>query len=325
MISKVAIIGLGYWGKALLGYFRDNPGANVVAVHDQDAQRLRGIELGGANFYPDLTQMLDHEKLDAVVIAIPPPFHLIPTRLAAQRGVHVFCEKPMAATLTDCDEMIDVCEQNKVKLMIAFKHRFARAFSYVKNSTADLGKPLWGMYTYPLWKVDNAWWKFDEKGTKGIIVENMVHALDAMRYLFGDVERIYAEGDNYVFKEFSPPDSAILVMRFANGAIGAIGGGCTSDQRISREYLDAHFERGVAQISGMLDAPYNLRLLKRDDERPEEHFFEGSDGVREEITHFLDCIQNDKPLIATGTDGRKALELALATLESIRTHKNQSL
>lgn len=321
MSSRVAIIGLGYWGKALLGYFREHPGADVVAVHDQAPQRLREIELGGANFYPDLNQMFDHEKLDAVVIATPPTSHLTPTRLAAQRGVHVFCEKPMAATLPDCDEMIKVCEQNKVRLMVAFKHRFARSFSYIKNSMAELGNPLWGMYTYPLWKVENAGWKFDEKGTKGIIVENMVHALDAMRFLFGDVERVYAEGDNYVFKEFTPPDAAILVVRFANGAIAAIGGGCTSDQRISREYLDVHFEHGVAQIYGMLDAPYHLRLLMRDAARPEEHFFDGSDGVREEIAHFLNCIQTGKEPLASGMDGRKALELALATIESIRTHE----
>ncbi len=319
MKSRIAVIGLGYWGKTLLDYFRNTERAEVVAVHDQMAQRSTQIELAGANFYSDLEPMFDREKLDAVVVATPPAAHLAPTLLAAQHGVHVFCEKPIAATLADGEEMIQACKQNNVKLMIAFKHRFARAFSYVKSM--NLGRPLWGMYTYPLWKVDDPGWKFDEKGTRGIIVENMVHAFDAMRFLFGDVAHVYAEGDNYVFTNVAPPDSTILVMRFTNGAIGAIGGGCTSDQRISREYLDVHFEKGMAQIEGMLDAPYHLRTLMRDDAAPEEHTFAGSDGVREEIQHFLDCIQTDQKPLSTGEDGRKALELALAVIESIRTHK----
>ena len=68
------------------------------------------------------------------------------------------------------------------------------------------------------------------------------------------------------------PDSAIMVARFENGAIGGIGGGCTSEQRVTREYLDMHFENGIVQISGKLDQPYNLRILMRDDPLPEEHY-----------------------------------------------------
>ena len=106
------------------------------------------------------------------------------------------------------------------------------------------------MYTYPLWKVDDLGWKFDEKGTKGIVVENMVHAFDVMRYFFGDFRSLYAEGDTFVYPNTKLPDSAILVARFRNGAIGGIGGGCTSEQRVTREYLDMHFEHGIVQLSG---------------------------------------------------------------------------
>jgi len=321
MVSRIGIIGLGWWGKQLLEYFREAKGVKVTSVWSRNPKRKEEIELKDANFYTDMKKMFEKEKLDAVVVATIPTAHLLPTRLAAERGIHIFCEKPMAASLEDCDEMIEVTRKNNVKLMIAFKHRFAKAFNYVKQNKIALGKPFWAMYTYPLWKVDDPGWKFVEEGTKGIIVENMVHAIDALRYLVGEVKRVYAEGDNFIFKNVKPPDSAIFTLRFTNGAIGAIGGGCTSDKRISREYLDVHFENGIVQIFGMLDYPFNLRILWRENGAVEEHKFEGSDGVREEICHFIDCIQQDKEPIVTGEDGKKDLEIALAVIRSIRENK----
>jgi len=176
-------------------------------------------------------------------------------------------------------------------------------------------------FYHPLWKVEDSGWKFQEKGTKGIIVENIIHAFDLMRFLFGDVKNIYAEGDNFIFKSVTPPDSAICVMRLKNGAIASIGGGSTGDPRVSDEYLDAHFENGIAQIFGKLDRPFHLRILFRDQKNPEIHDFEGGDGIKEETSYFIDCIKNDTLPISTGEDGKKALELALAAIESIRSHK----
>lgn len=315
---KVGIVGLGFWGKVLLEYFMTTKNCKVVAAQTRNPERKKEIDLDRINFYTNLEEFFSKEKMDAVVIATIPPHHIIPTKMAAERKVHVFCEKPISASLEDADEMIRVCRKNNVKLMVAFKHRFSKAFSYVKKNMDRLGKPLWAMYTYPLWKVDDPGWKFDEKGTNGIIVENMVHAIDGLRFIFGDIKRIYAEGDNFIFKEAVPPDSAIFTIRFKNGAIGAIGGGCTSDRKISQEYLDMHFENGVAQIYGKLDWPINLRFLMREEENVEFHKFEGSDGVKEEVVHFIDCIESGKEPISTGEDGRKALEVALSVIKSIR-------
>ncbi len=320
MTCRVGVVGLGFFGKILLSTLRETPGVDVGAVFDRFPQREQEVALQNASFYSDLEQMFTSEKLDAVVIAEIPSHHLLSTELAAAHGIHVFCEKPMANTLADCDKMIEACASNHVKLMIGFKHRFTKAMAQVKRDLPRLGKPLWGMYTYPLWKVDDSGWKFDENGTKGIVVENMVHAFDVMRYFFGDFRSLYAEGDHFVYST-TLPDSAVMVVRFANGAIGAIGGGCTSEQRVTREYLDMHFEKGIAQLSGLLDQPYNLRMLMRDEPQAEEHHYEGSDGIREEIKHFIECVQEDREPSCTGMDGRKALEIALAAIDSIQHHK----
>lgn len=320
MACRVGVIGLGFFGKILLNTLRETPGVEVVALFDRFPEREREVALQNACFYSDLEQMFTHEAMDAVAIAEIPGYHLRPTQLAAAHGMHVFCEKPMANTLADCDKMIEACAANHVRLMIGFKHRFTKAMAHVKRELPKLGRPLWGMYTYPLWKVDDSGWKFDVNGTKGIVVENMVHAFDIMRYFFGDMRSLYAEGDHFVYST-TLPDSAVMVVRFENGAIGAIGGGCTSEQRVTREYLDMHFQNGIVQISGRLDQPYDLRILMRDEPLAEEHHYEGSDGIREEIRHFIDCVQQDKEPACTGMDGKKALEIALGAIDSIQNHK----
>ena len=187
MASRVGVVGLGFFGKILLNILRETPGVEVAAVHDRFPGKENEIDLAGARFYASLEEMYKQADLDAVVIAEIPAHHLRATELAAQAGIHVFCEKPMANSVADCDKMIDACSRHHVKLMIGFKHRFAKAMSQVKRDLPKLGRPLWAMYTYPLWKVDDSGWKFDENGTKGIVVENMVHAFDIMRYFFGDM------------------------------------------------------------------------------------------------------------------------------------------
>ncbi len=319
MVSRIGIIGLGWWGRQLFEYFSESPHVKVVAVCDKSPDALKQVNLGEATPYTDLEDFFNKEELNAIVVATPPTAHLIPTRMAAERGIHVFCEKPMAASIEDCDAMINVCDKHGVILFIAFKHRYAKALVNLKQQLGQLGKALWAVYSYPLWKVEDPGWKFDPEGTPGIIVENVVHAIDVLRYLMGDVDRIYGETNSgVVFSYATVPDSAVFTFRFKNGAIAALGGGCTSDIRMSRECLDIHYEAGIARVWGELDSPYNLTLLKRAEEKPEQYFFDGSDGIREEIRHFIDCIQEGGRPLATGIDGREAVRIALAVIESSR-------
>jgi predicted dehydrogenase len=321
-VFKIGLVGYGWWGRRLFDFFNQRKNVEMVAVHDVSENAIKDCNLAGARFYMDMEKMFDKEKMDGVIIATPPAHHLRPTRLAAERGIHVFCEKPMAHTVEDCDAMIKVCEANKVKLFVAFKHRYAGACRFLKKNMPEYGKCMWAMYTYPLCRINDPGWKFKEGECKGVILENTVHAIDNLRYLVGsDVERLYAEGGTYMFDYAKVPDSAIFTLRFKNGAIAALGGGSTSELVFTNEYLDIHYENSVAQMRGYLDSPFNLRVCSRKTERIVEMCFQESDGVKEEIIHFLECIEGDEQPLATGIDGREATRIALAALESATTNK----
>jgi len=316
---KIGLVGLGRWGKILFEYFKELEYVDLTAVTVRRLKSIEGFDLRGAEVYESMEQMFEVQQLDAVVVATPPAQHLESTQMAAERGIHVFCEKPMASTVEDCEAMVEVCDKQKVKLFVGFKHRYAKACVLVRNRLTEFGKPLWAMYTYPLWKVDDPGWKFKEGECSGILLENAVHAIDTLRYLLkADVIRIYAEGGTHRF-ETSYPDTAVFTLRLDNGAIASIGAGASSEEVISQEYLAINYENAVVQIWGKLDYPYNLRICTRDDNAVEEHTFEGSDGVREEIRHFFACIHKDEQPLATGRDGTEAVRVALGVLESVKT------
>ncbi|MDD5699487.1 MAG: Gfo/Idh/MocA family oxidoreductase, partial [Victivallaceae bacterium] len=102
---NIGVVGFGWWGRELTKTFRSIDGVKITAVGEK-RDDLPAEVLGDAKHYTDLREMFDREKLDGVIISVPPPNHLEPALLAAEKGVHVFCEKPMAASLEDCDRMI---------------------------------------------------------------------------------------------------------------------------------------------------------------------------------------------------------------------------
>jgi len=316
-VVKIGILGVGEIGLIHLNNFLSLKNVKVVSVCDKNSSLEKYVTERNVNFYKEAGEMFEKEDMDGVVIATPHMLHKEHVIMAAKKNIHILCEKPLSDSIEDANEIVSVYSESNIIFMLAVKYRYAKTFSLIKNRLSHLGKPLWAMYDFCFGKITQGW-KVGEGETNGIIVEGIVHAIDIMRFLSGEVERVYAEGDNFVYENVKIPDSAIIVLRFKNGMIGAIGGGTTSDDRISREYFDMHFENGVVQVSGNTDYPFDLRLLMRDEENIEEHHFPGSDGVKEEDKYFIDCIMdgNKKPL-ADAFDGLKDLEISLAVIKSI--------
>ena len=122
---KVAVIGLAGVGRAHVDRWAESPDAELVSVCDIVPQITDDLAPQyGIKGYTSTEEMLDTEDLTAISICTPPKVHLALTRAAAERGIHVLCEKPMASTVSDCQEMIDVCKSAGVVLQIGHKKRF---------------------------------------------------------------------------------------------------------------------------------------------------------------------------------------------------------
>ena len=140
----LGVIGCGNMGADLANGARDLDCARVVCVSDVDGEKGQALaEKMGSDYEADYHVMLAREDVQAVLIATPPFLHLEPAVAAAEAGVHVFCEKPMSPTLSECDKMIDACAQGGVKLGIGLVCRFHPVHRKVRDLAHEgsLGAP----------------------------------------------------------------------------------------------------------------------------------------------------------------------------------------
>ena len=185
MTYRIAIIGLGGMGNnhALAVQAEDN--CRLVGGAEIDPERARAWkESFGVNaIFDDYEKMLDQLEPDIVINSTQSPLHYAPTLAAARRGIHVFCEKPIARNLVQADEMVRVCDEHKVKL--AINHR--KCASLYNNFVLDLIKKGEIGRLIRLRAVDKGGRKLGNA-----LMAMGTHLFDWMRFFAGDVEWAHA-------------------------------------------------------------------------------------------------------------------------------------
>jgi myo-inositol 2-dehydrogenase/D-chiro-inositol 1-dehydrogenase/scyllo-inositol 2-dehydrogenase (NAD+) len=305
--------------------------AEVVCVVDQNIEAAKTLAnaLGGVSYYEDLTEVIRRENFDAVFITTPTFTHHSLTIEAAEAGKHVFCEKPMALTLKEADEMISTTRRNHVKLQIGFMRRFDPEIRKAKSLIDEgvIGKPVLvksvgrGPGLPPRWALD-------PKTGLGMVAEVNSHDFDTLRWLMNDeFETIYADAAALLrpdvaeeFPEFH--DIIAVIARFRKGGFGIIDGGCpvnyAYDARV--EVLGTEGLITIGEIQGT-----SLLICHKDQKITTEPFHSWRDRFREayiaEAESFIKSIIEDQEPKVTGEDGKKALEATLAAIKSIKERK----
>jgi scyllo-inositol 2-dehydrogenase (NAD+) len=316
---RVALVGAGRAGSVHAGNLADYAArAEVVAVVDE---RREAAEALGAS--TSLDEAL--ERCDAVVISVPTCPHRDLAVRAAEAGKHVFCEKPMALTLAECDDMIDGAERAGVVLQIGFMRRFQPEFVEARRriEAGDVGEPMViksltrGPGLPPPW----AW---DIERSNGMLAEVNSHDFDSVRWLAGsEIERVYAEVANHKgpsrgveAEDFY--DNAVVSLRFASGAIGTIDGTCPADYG-----YDARMEIVCSEgllVVGDLRGQALVEVRDRDvgTVTPLHRTWPDRfrDAYRAEIRSFVDSALEAAEPVVSGADGRAAVAAVLAANRS---------
>jgi predicted dehydrogenase len=316
---RVALLGAGRAGSLHAGNLADYAArAEVVAVVDE--RRDAAEALGPPAGFDDAL-----ERCDAVVISAPTFTHRDLAVRAADAGKHVFCEKPMALTLAECDDMIDAAERAGVVLQIGFMRRFQPEFVEARRriEAGDVGEPMViksltrGPGLPPPW----AW---DLERSNGMLAEVNSHDFDSVRWLVGsEIERVYAEVVNHKgasrgveTEDFY--DNAVVSLRFRSGAIGTIDGTCPADYG-----YDARVE--IVCSEGLLvvgDLRGQALVEVRDREvgsvTPMHRTWPDRfrDAYRDEMRSFVDSALGGAEPVVSGVDGRAAVAAVLASNRS---------
>ena len=298
--------------------------------------------------YADLQEMIADAGVQAVVVCTPHPAHASPAIVAAEAGVHCLVEKPMAASLKDCDAMLAAAEKTGVKLGVISQRRLYEPVQRVKAAIDDgkIGRPILGTVIMLGWR-DEAYYrsdpwrgKWDEEGG-GVLVNQAPHQLDLLQWFMGPIEELFGYWGNLNHPYVEVEDTAVAVLRFANGGLGSIVVSNSQEPGIFGK-VHVHGERGysvgvqtdggamfISGVSEVLEPPVNdLWAIPGEEQlldqwrREDEVAFEAHDATtyyhRLQDQDFLRAIVEDRDPMVTGVEGRKTVEIFTAIYRSQR-------
>ena len=301
--------------------------ANLMIVSDALAD---SAEKCAADFQIPIVALgpqaiFDSPEIDAVAICSSTDTHVDFIIKAAKAGKHIFCEKPIALDLASIDQALAVVEQSRVKLQVGFNRRFHANFKQVRDLVAvgQIGQP----HLVRISSRDSAPPPISYvKVSGGIFLDMTIHDFDMARYLIdSEVEEIFATGAVLVdpaIGEAGDVDTAVITLRYANGAIGTIDNSREAvygyDQRV-----EVFGSKGV--VISENNRPHNTNLYSKDGATmalPHFHILDlYRDSYVAEFESFVNAILQDTEPLVTGLDGRYPLVMGLAAARSLRENR----
>jgi len=326
------------WGILGFGGFSDvamapaitgSPGNRLQAVWGRNPERTRLLarkyEVPRCASSPE--ELLEAGDLDAVYVVTPNAQHAELTVMAAARGLHVLCEKPMAVDLPEARRMIEACDQAGVRLMIGNMMRFNPCHAWMREFIAagNLGdvteaQALFGYDLPAFYPPESSPWRLDPRlAGGGAMMDVGVHVVDLLRWLTGrEVLEVTAAVDTRAYP-FPADWNTAAVLRFAGGALGTVL--ASFDNRFRENYLSISGTRGSLKAEGTLwrQSVGSVRALT---DRGAETFQPpsgGPDPYRQQVRHFAECIREDRTPLVDGGEGLRDLEVCLAAYEAARS------
>lgn len=325
MSIRVGLIGAGRMGKVFahtLAFGVAEVDLAAVADIDEAACSEAAARYGVKTHYTDYREMLRRDDIEAVVVVTPTATHAEVVIAAAAAGKHIFCEKPLAQTLSQCDDAIAAVESAGVKLQIGFMRRFDPAYQMAKKQidAGVIGEPV--MFRSTGRDPKRTSLEFARRENSGGMIMDMgVHDFDLARWLMGsDVVRVQSEGGCLVYPELNDVgdiDNAMINLKFASGAVGNIdlSRNAVYGYDIRTEVLGS--EGGL--LIGNLQQTAMLVMTRAGVTHDTVPYFMERFGTAyaNEIRDFVACLVEDRPPAAGGHDARKATALGIAATRSL--------
>ncbi|WP_226581330.1 Gfo/Idh/MocA family protein [Halobacillus litoralis] len=337
---KIAVIGCGSIAqhRHLLEY-EANTNVEIAAVCDIVEERARKIgQLYGATLYTDYKELLENEDIDAVSVCLPNYLHAPVSIDALNAGCHVLCEKPMATSKEEAEDMIQTAEQNGKKLMIAHNQRFVP--SHVKAKELIESGAIGKVYSFRTafghggpegWSAEgeDSWFFKKDQAFIGAMGDLGVHKADLLRYILNE-EFVDVAGfvENNAKEDITVDDNAVCILRSQSGIVGTMAASWAYNPNEDNSTV-IYGEKGmlrleddpeyslVAQYTNGDVVNYQLGKIQSNDD--------GGQSDSKVIDHFVDSILNDTEPLITGEEGMKSLEVILGAIRSGETREISSL
>jgi UDP-N-acetylglucosamine 3-dehydrogenase len=322
-VTRVAVIGTGVMGRNHLRVLHEMSGVELAGVADENFEVAGQLAEGhGTRGYRSHRELLQREKPDAVTVAVPTNSHHAVVMDAIAAGCHVLVEKPIAGTLAEADELVAAAAAAKRVLAVGHIERFNPAVIELKRrlDEGQLGR-VFQIHARRLGP-------FPQRiRDVGVVVDLATHDLDVMRYLTGsEVVRVYAETRREVHT--TKEDLVSGMVRFADGCVGVLQINWLTPTKI-RE-LAVTGERGMFRADYLTQDLFfyenaalagegwaQLAILRGVSEGSTvQYAIQKREPLRSELETFVRAVRGEPAPVVSGADGREALRMALALIES---------
>ncbi|MEA3401777.1 MAG: Gfo/Idh/MocA family oxidoreductase [Armatimonadota bacterium] len=330
---RVGVAGMGFMGQQHFTIYRDMDGVELVAVCDKEPERVSetassiGGNIGEATEL-DLSQqarylcfeeMLDTQDLDLVDICTPTYLHAEMAVAALEAGSHVVCEKPMARTVAQCDEMIQAAERAGRMLFIAQCIRFWPEYEVLQSLVegGELGEVKAARFVRqspaPGWASEG--WLMDPELSGGALLDLHIHDVDFILSLFGTPNALLSRGIN-IMSEGAPVDHVETTYVYTDMVCSAQGGWVMPDSFPFNMAYQVLGTEGLLTFSVNEDPP--LRMYPFDGE-PYTPDYEPGTGYERELAYFVQCVEEGvAPERVTPESARQSVRLVMAEADSIQ-------
>lgn len=322
---KIGIVGTGFMGTTHAAGWAETPAALAGFVTQSPENAAALAAQYSANLYPDLAAML--AEVDVVDICAPTHLHYEMVLQAAAAGKQIICEKPLARTVAQGQEMIAACQAAGVKLIVAHVVRFFPEYAQAKAlvEQGQIGQPAVVRLTRgtfrPKKATDNWFIEFDKSG--GMMFDLMVHDFDYARWVAGEVESVFAKNISSIEPD-APVDYGLAILKHRNGALSHVEGSWAYPPPLFRTRLEIAGADGWLEFDSGQTAAIGLYLHQGQVDAPDVPL--PSSPLNEspyttEIKAFYNALAHDAPLPVSAADGLAAVQIGLAAIESAQTGK----
>ena len=319
---KIGIAGAGFMGVAHAAGWAATPAQLTGIVAETVAEAAPLAAEYGVKAYTDFAALL--ADVDVIDICTPTHLHHAMVLQAAAAGKAIVCEKPLARSVAQAQEMVAACKQAGVPLLVAHVVRFFPEYALAKAAVAEgqIGQPgvirlHRGSYR-PKKPVGN--WFLDEAKSGGLMLDLMIHDFDYARWVGGEVASVFAKKVSSGHPD-APVDYGLAILTHRSGSLSHIAGAWAYPPPTFRTSLEIFGDRGLIQFDSAESAPI-LNLIKTPGDAPDVAL--PSSPVSEspyttQIKEFYAALSGGKPARIRAEDGLAAVQIAEAAIQSARS------
>jgi len=323
---RVGVLGYGYWGPNIVRNFHGQERSRVVAVCDQNpsSQRRAHQAYPSVRVMGDSKDLLTATDIDVVAVVTPVWTHYDLAKAALENGKHVFVEKPFTCTTAQAEELIELAERNRLKIMVDHTFLFTGAVTRIRQLIDD--GTLGDLYYYDSTRVNLGLFQHDVN----VIWDLAPHDLSIMDYLIKEKpEAVVATGERHLN---GVADVAFITLYYPNNIIGHINVNWLSPVKVRTTLIGGEkkmlvwndleadeklkiYDKGVQMSSG--EGMYQLLVSYRSGDMWSPKV-EQVEALKAEAAYFVDCIVNNKTPFNDGAAGLHVVKMLEAADESLK-------